>query len=70
MHVKSILIYQHAVIIAYDILLCFDRELASIWQRQKSFVTVLYAVQRYVTLVDFAMVLAHPSSLAVCMNSY
>ena len=69
MHVKSMLIYQHAVIIAYDILLSFDRELASIWQRKTSFVTALYAIQRYVTLVDFAMVLAHPSSLAVRVDS-
>jgi len=38
------------VLIAYDVVLTFNREVACIWRRKFSAVTVLFLVMRYVTL--------------------
>jgi len=52
---EGLCIFASTVIIAYDILLTFDREVVCIWKRRFSVVTVLFLFMRYGTLAEKAL---------------
>ena len=63
---------QRSVISAYDIALTFSREVAYVWRRKYSAVTILFAVNRYSTLgravLEIITSMYVPSSILVSRN--
>lgn len=59
-------IEEDAVIVTYDTILTFPREIKSIWTKKFSIVTVLYLIERYVNFLQILLAwVKRPSIIAV-----
>lgn len=54
------------MIIVYDIILTFNREVDCMWRKKFNLATVLFISQRYLALIEVVLNLASPASLHVC----
>jgi len=55
--VSSYCFIATAVLMIYDVLLTFDRELSTIWRRRCSLMTIIYIVNRYSLIVNIVPML-------------
>jgi len=60
------MVFAPAVILGYDTLLTFSREVDCIWNRKFSAVTVLYVLQRYTLLFCVILRQYNPSTIIAC----
>ncbi|THH30158.1 hypothetical protein EUX98_g4029 [Antrodiella citrinella] len=58
-----------AVLITYDTLLTFSREVQCIWTKKPNLVTVLFILQRYCTLIEL-VVLGLPAVMPINLLGY
>lgn len=59
------LIVSWTVILGTDAALCFGQEVECIWKRRFSLITVVYAVQRYASIVENVLGYVDPYTLTV-----
>ena len=59
------LIVSWTVILGTDAALCFDREVECIWKRRFSLITIVYAVQRYASIIENVLGYVDPYMLTV-----